>query len=398
MTTLNTPTTQAVADGIVAQVSAKISQTIPAFLKDYTRVVAKALAGLYILIYKFAGKSLLQQFVATAEDRDLVINGKTINPLRFWGNLIGEGDPIAAVPAELTLDVTVINQTGSLSAKTQMLGASNGVTYITTAAVALSAPTVQVNVVAVGDQTGWNGSGAIGNLDNGATVNFVNTPAQVQRAALVAATVTTGAEAEDTEAYRARVSLRYQRRPRGGAPIDYVLWGLDVAGVTNIYPYKAAACPGQVLLYVQVDPTVDPDGIPDPATLQAVQDAANEDSGGLATRRPFGHLVTAQPIVRNVIDVDIFGLNVDDPVTVQADIDAALAAFFLTLKPYIQGVSPEPRADRITTAGVTAVVHDVVEANNGIFTSLTLEETAVAFELKQLTDGETVKVGTVDYL
>lgn len=63
---LSTPTTQETSDNIVAEVDAKLGQDTPLQPKTFTRVLAKALAGVQILLFKYAGANLLNMFVRTA--------------------------------------------------------------------------------------------------------------------------------------------------------------------------------------------------------------------------------------------------------------------------------------------------------------------------------------------
>jgi len=162
---LITPTTKQISENIIAQLEAEFSQTIPLLQKAFFRVLAKVLAGVFILLFKYGGRSHLNQFVATASDKDTDVLGTTINPLKFWGRLIGVGDPVSATSAELLIDITVENQVGSLPSGTQLINSDNGVTYITLASVALTAATVQATILAVSDQVDGGGAGVIGNLN-----------------------------------------------------------------------------------------------------------------------------------------------------------------------------------------------------------------------------------------
>src|ERR1043166_8937853 len=109
---LVTPLTQDVADNITSQMSAALTQSVPLLPKAFIRVLAKALAGVFILLWKYAGWSLLQMFVRYASDQDTVINGRVLNPLKEWGRQIGVGDPPPATQAELVVSLPVPLQAG----------------------------------------------------------------------------------------------------------------------------------------------------------------------------------------------------------------------------------------------------------------------------------------------
>lgn len=366
---LQTPTIQEISDNIVSQLSASLNQTIPLLPKSFIRVLAKVLAGVFILLYKYGGFAFLQIFVRTASTKATIINGNLVTPLIEWGRLIGVGDPIAATQAELTIQITVENQTGTLPSGTQLTSAL-GVTYITIGGIVLNAPTIQATVRAVADQAGGGGAGAIGNLAPGAILSFANPLANVARDTTVIAQTATGSDAENIEAYRQRVIDRFQKRPQGGAYADYEQWGEETAGILNVYPYTSPN-PGQVDVYVEATPesSGNPDGIPTLAQLQAVLDSIELDQSGLATRRPANALVNTFAITRTGFDVRVVGLVADDLAQVRADIEAALTDYFKSREPYIIGLSvPPPRNDRITKVSALAVIDDVVAASGGTMT------------------------------
>ena len=397
---LTTPTTKELSDNIIAQLEASLNQTIPLLPKSFMRVLAKALAGVFILLYKYGGFILLQMFVATASGKDTTIFGITVNPLTFWGRLIGVGDPVAATNAELLTNITVENQVGSLPFGSQLLNANNGVTYITIGSILLNAAVVQVTIRAVSDQAGGGGAGAIGNLDPGAIVSFANPLANVARDATVVSQTVTGADAEDIEVYRQRVIDRFQKRPQGGAYADYELWGEEAAGIINVYPYTGD--PGQVNVYSEatVASSGDPDGIPTAAQLLAVLDLINLDDNGLASRRNGNAFVNSLPITRTGFDVTVVGVaGVSDLAQVQADITTAVEEHFLSVEPFIAGLSIPPRRDQITRTRLSAIVEDIVTAANGTFTAATFIQTTLSGSLATyvLGEGEKAKASNVSF-
>lgn len=396
---LQTPTTKEISDNIIAQLEASLNQTIPLLPKSFLRVLAKALAGVFVLLYKYGGVMFLQIFVRTASANETTINGTVLTPLTEWGRLIGVGDPVPATNAELLIDITVETQTGVLPSGTQLVSTDNGVTYITIGVVALNAAVVQATVRAVSDQAGGGGSGAIGNLDPGAIISFANPLANVSRNTPVDSQTVTGANAESTEAYRQRVIDRFQKRPQGGAYADYEIWGEEVAGIINVYPYTSD-CPGQVDVYAEatVESSGDPDGIPTPAQLQVVLDSIELDQNGLASRRPANALANAFPITRTGFDVRVTGLIVDNLAQVQATITTAIEEYFLDREPFIEGLSILPRRDRITRSAVGGVVDDIVSAAGGIFSSVIVTQNAVNIELYGLGIGEKSKSATVTFV
>lgn len=393
--TLQTPTTQEISDNIIANFENAFGVTIPTLDKAFLRVVAKTDSGIFVLLWRYCGFIALQQFVTTASDQPTTINGVTITPLTEFGRLTGVGDPIPATAAVLNIEIDVITQVGNLPAGTQLFGQLNNVTYITQSTIALDAATKTVDVLAVNDQAGGDGAGEIGNLEAGDVLTFANPLANVQRDAEVLSQVVTGADAETTASYRQRVLDRFQKRPQGGALIDYEQWGEEVAGIANIYPYTGAN-PGEVDVYVES--ATETDGIPTTAQLNAVFDSIEFDQAGLASRRPANAAVNVYSITRTTFDVRITSLIVDNPATVQTQINDALTEYFLNAAPFIDGLSVPPRVDRITANEVGGLVQEIVSAAGGVFGVAIISVGAVDQSLYNLGIGEKAKLGTVTYV
>lgn len=391
---LQTPTTAEISANIIAQLETTLNQTIPLLPKSFLRVLSKALGAVFILLYKYGGFISLQMFVATASIKETIVNGTTVKPLVEWGRLIGIGDPVAATHAELLIDITVENQTGSLPSGSQLVRADTGVTYITIGSVPLDAAVVQATIRAVSDQTDTGGAGAIGNLQPSDVVSFANPLPNVARDAVVDSQIVTGADGESTAAYRQRVIDRFQARPQGGAYADYRIWGEEVAGIINIYPYTSTS-PGEVDVYSEatVASSGSDDGIPTQAQLDEVFDAIELDDNGLASRRPAGAFINSLAITRTAFDTTVLGLVVDNLAQVQSDIESALVSFYLAAEPFVDGLTIPPRKDRITRSALIGIVEDIVTAANGTFTTVIFNKTGVggSTEIYILQEGEKAK-------
>ena len=395
---LPTQTTNDLAAMIVSQLEASLAQTAPLLPKAFIRVLAKVLAGVFILQWKYAGWIALQMFVRTASMAETVINGHTVTPLVEWGRLVGVGDPLPATRAELIVQVTVTNQVGILDAGAQLLYPPTGVVYLTTASVELNAATVTVNARASSDQAGGGGEGAIGNLSPGIVVQFANPLPNVERNAVVVSQAVTGSDGETVEEYRARILERFQAPPQGGAYADYRIWASDEVGVEQTYPYRSDT-PGEVDVYVlaTVASSGNPDGIPTPAQLASVVAYIEADESGLASRRPVTAAVNVLPITRHPFDVHITGLIADDTALAETAIEDAIDEFLRTREPFIVGLSVLPRRDRITLAAVSGVVDEAVSALGGTVATVTLEESGGPINAYTLGHGELAKLGGVTF-
>lgn len=364
---LITPTTAEVNANIIAQLEASLGQTVPLLPKSFLRVLAKILAALFIILYKYSGFIFLQLFVSTASDQETEVNGSIITPLTEWGRLIGVGDPGVGVAAQLTINITVTNQTGTLASGSQLVNTSNGVTYITIGAVLLNAATVIATIRAVNDQTDGGGIGTVGNLDPGDVVSFANTLANVNRDTEVLALVITGTDPETSDEYRTRIITRFQSTPQGGAYADYRVWGGEVEGVNQIYPYTSDT-PGIVDVFVEADVSVDADGIAPPALITSVFDA-------IELLRPANAFVDVVSITRTGFDVLVTGLSVDDLAGVQASINTAVTEYFVDRAPFIVGLDILPRRETITQSALIGLVEDIVTGAGGTFTTVQFDTT-----------------------
>jgi uncharacterized phage protein gp47/JayE len=393
---LAVPTTQEISDDIIASLESELSQTIPLLPKAFTRVLAKALAGVFVLSFRYSGFIFLQIFAEHATANETTINGKVVRPLIELGRRVGVGDPTDAVRAELLIEITVTNQTGTLPVQSQLVRADTQVTYLTLAAVTLDAATKQVTVRASADPDDNGGAGAIGNLEAGDIIEFANPLPNVAREAVVLSVSVQGADAEDIEtSYRPKIIDRIQARPQGGAYADYRTWALTVAGIIHAYPYTGD--PGEVDVYVEATEASSgsPDGIPTGAQLTAVEDAIQFDVGGLATRRPVNAAVNVLPITREAFDVQLDGLDVDDSATVIDSIEFGLDEYLRSREPFIVGLSVLPRDDRITVAAIGGIVDGIVSAAGGTITRVLLVRDSLEITAYTLANGEKAKLGTV---
>lgn len=392
-------TIKSISDGIISQLESSLNQTIPLLEKSFNRVLAKSTASVFVMLEYYNNFMFKQWFVNTCSAEDITVLGITINPLNYWGNLIGLDGRKPGTRFEGEISIVVDQIGGILDAGTQLQSAQNGFTYITSQQYTLTTNPQLINVIAADDPSGNNGVGANGNLSAGDVLSFVNPLAQVGTEATVTNQLVAGANPETADAYRNRVIDAFRRRKQGGAPVDYEIWGESVDGISNIYPYTGQ--PGEVDVYVEatVASSGSPDGIPTPTQLLSVNDAIQFDVNGKASRRPIGSLVNTLPITRTGFKVIVSGLNVDNQSQVEGFITDAVSDFFLSSEPYIVGLSTPPRVDQISVIAVQSVINDVVSANNGTFyqASLFVYATGGSVDTYQLGKGEKAKLSEITY-
>ena len=112
-------TTTAISDQIIAALEASLSQTIPLLPKAFSRVLAKVLAGIYVLLWHYAQFMFLQIFVRYCTNDEVTIGSKVVRPLTEHARTLGVGDASAGTRAELNVSITVTNQTGTLASGKQ---------------------------------------------------------------------------------------------------------------------------------------------------------------------------------------------------------------------------------------------------------------------------------------
>lgn len=398
---ISVPSTQTISDNLIAAIEASIGKSIPLLPKSFTRVLAKATAGVFILTYKYGAWSLLQQFAAHASFRPTVVNGITLTPLIEWGRLVGVGDPVISPNAEHTVSFDVLDTDSSTwPAGSQLVHPSSGVIYITLSDVVLDATPKTVDVLAASDPDGNGGGGTQGNRNVGDALKWANPIPQLSTlGATVTATVVQAADAETEDNYRARVVQRFGARPQGGAYSDYRIWGEEVAGIIRIYPYTADL-PGEVDVYAEatVASSGSADGIPTDAQLLAVAQSIEQNLEGLAERRQTNAMVNTFKIARVTFDVTVTGLVADDVAAAEATIEAAVDELLRSREPFIVGLSLLPRTDRITSASVAGTANEAADTEGGTITSLELSFNGGPVTAYTLADGEKAKLGTITFV
>jgi uncharacterized phage protein gp47/JayE len=212
----------------------------------------------------------------------------------------------------------------------------------------------------------------------------------------VTTTTVTAADAEAEAAYRQRVIDIFAYPPKGGAYADYRIWGTEVEGIINIYPYTGQS-PGTVDVYAEATEasSVDGEGTPTQAQLEAIAAAIELDSSGLATRRPVSAYVNfPEAITRQPFDVEIIGLTADDTVAAETVIAAALDDYFRAREPFIVGLSKLPRLDRVTQAAVSGVVDEAASTVGATVTSVFLSLSGASITAYTLDFGQRAKLGS----
>ena len=376
------------------QIAAQFNSVIPILPKAFTRWLSKVLAGVFIILYKLAGWIFLQIFVATASFKEVTIFGRKLTPLIEWGRLLGIGDPTAPTPAEYDLDISVNDLSSTLQAGTQFSSTLNNVIYITQTSFLLSNPTETIQLIAT---TG----GTVGNLEIDDTLSTITNLGIIDIDGTISDILTPGIDAESESSYRQKAVEAFQLQPQGGALADYRLQAKKVPGVVQTYIYTGDTT-ANVLIYVEADPDIYPDRIPDSALLIAVgteydrlKDNKTEFTRPItAIIDPAGDLSYGNilPVIIQPFDVEVTDLVADDLADVKTQIEDALDIYFLGREPFIQGLSVPPALNVVSQANVIGIVNDIVVAANGSFTTAILQLDSVTIQTYILQEGELSKL------
>jgi hypothetical protein len=384
---------------IISGLQQEFNNSLRILPKSFIKTLATVLAGVFIVLYKQIGWLFLQVFPETAYWQEINVLGMRIRPLIKWGVLIGIGEPRRGSQWEgkIKVDVTRINTL--LSNGAQLKSDITGKIYLVDENKTLENDDETVAVVCAE-------AGTAGNLSPGETLNFVNPLGNVKKSALVVTTVKEAVDDETEAEYRYRVVNRWRMQPQGGALADYRIWGLDVSGVLNIYPYKDVSSPSGVFVYVSGLPSIFPDRIPSPALLILVGKACTYNpETGKATRKPLTAIIdpvgdesylNVKSVSIIIFDVYINGLSGIPAMDFSRSVRTPIDEYFLGREPYNRGLSDDNnRTDQVTKNNVSSVVDQVAISLKAEFDGVVMRKSGNITPSYNLGMGELCKLGNL---
>ena len=388
------PTTKEITARNLANLESNLNQESPLNDKAFFRVLA-GMEGLnHTELYKLLAERELQNLAISATGEDLDLIGSVYRTSRTPE---GKAKYTVTLPAT---DGTVIK------AGKFFTGDNNGVIYF-----------VDLNATATGGQAiiavTSDIFGVVGNLEVGDTMTLSEQIAGAETVATITSVDKLGADEESDESYRPRVLTVIRAVLGGGNATVYRIWGEEVAGVLRVYPYSGLPIddpefpgfPADRTVYVEAEASVDPDGIPTPAILDAVRESLNTDPTTGRSRPPLGltdQTLSVEPIIRTEFFVNIEGLEVDPGLEAQAKADIALALdlYFRSIKPFVPGIDLlQDKDDKITPVALSDVIQDVLiqygaSATDVLF-GTSSPTTISSYTLQQ---GEQAKPGVITYV
>ena len=365
--------------------------------KSFIKILSSVFAGVFIILYKQIGWLFLQIFPETAYWNEINVLGVRVRPLVKWGVLIGVGEPRRGTQWRGIIKVNVTRINTFLESGTQLKSGITGKIYIVDETIALENDIENIAVTCAV-------SGTIGNLEPGETLNFVNPLGNVSKETIVES-ITKDAIDDEIEAdYRYRIVSRWRMQPQGGALADYRIWGMEAAGVLNIYPYKDVNSPSGVFIYVSGLPPIYPDRIPSGALLIEVGKLCTYNpETGKATRKPLTAIIdpvgdesylNVKPVSIIVFDVYIEGLTGIPALDFSLSVKTPIKEYFLGREPYNRGLSDDNnRTDQVTKNNVSSTVDQVAISKKAEFNNVVMRKSGNITPSYNLGMGELCRLG-----
>lgn len=189
---------------------------------------------------------------------------------------------------------------------------ADGVTYSTTAdAVVDGGGNVTAAILA-------DDPGVAGNCPSGTVLTLGQAVTDIQSGGTAAGDITGGADTESDDSLRSRMLEVYQNPPQGGDQSDYVLWALQVPGVTRAWCEPNGMGVGTVIVRFMMDETESahngfPQGTDGGATAETRISAATGDQLIVANfifpLRPVTALMYVVAPTAHAINFTISGLS-----------------------------------------------------------------------------------------
>lgn len=350
------------ADQILADIESKTNQDTPAVDVAYNRAIANALAALVLTDQLHNVDQRKECFPQTAsEEIGLPLWAELTNRPRGTGN-----------QAELQADATGTDDevigTGSTGPTWK---AQSGVQYSTKTGGTIAGGTVSIAILATQ-------SGTEGTLQVGDEVQLTETIPGIDPIATISAINVPGTEPESIESWRAAIIQIVAFPPQIGTSAWFLQETLTISGITRAYPYADLDWPGRVEIFAVDDSQTD--GQPSGSQLTDI-----EDRFKTATRDVLWAFETLPNALKRVeafaSPIDTYDVVITEGVpalsaSLKVSIETAIDNYFLTLNPFILGLSLEDNGT-VEKVAISAVIQNTIEAEvgeTGRFTDVFLQK------------------------
>lgn len=365
--------------------------------KSFLNVLAKVQAGTFMVLYKMIGWLSLQIFPDTADYEIVDILGKKINPLGFWGNLIGAGDPSPATNFVGKVKLNVIGS-GTITTGTQLKNKMNGQIYLAKETVVVNKSDSDFIEIPIEAAL----AGTIGNLAIDDELKLVNPLGFVESKGLITEITESANDGESIESYRHRVSNRWRVHPQGGALSDYRMWSNDVDGVYQTYIYQDTNSVCGVLVYVCADEESLGSRIANSGLLKQVGQACSYDPATGKQRKPLcavldpngdESFINVKSIRETNFDVYIKGYQ-GNAEEIKNNAQVLIDNYLKGREPYIRGLSVDNEHNEIISLNsIIAIVNEIATANSQTFETVNVRQNGQNVQNYTLGEGELAKLG-----
>jgi hypothetical protein len=367
--------------------------------KSFVKILASVLAAIYIVLFKQIGWMFLQMYPETAYFGEINILGIQINPLVKWGVLWGVGEPRRGSQWRGMIQVQVVAINTVLDTGSQLKSDLTGKIYIVEEAKTLENEFENIEVICTS-------IGTIGNLETGEKLYFVNPLGNVKKEAQVVNVIEDAIDDEIEEDYRYRVVNRWRVQPQGGALADYRVWGMEVPGTLNIYPYNDDDSPAGIIIYVSGNPAIYPDRIPSEALLIAVgKSCTYNPETGIANRKPMTAIIdpdknetyrNVKPVTVKIFDIYIEGLSGIPAFDFSNNVKIPIEEYFLGRGPYIRGLSDDNnKTNLVSRNNVSSVIDQVAILLKAEFDNVLMKDGGIIVPSYTMGKGEVCKLGNL---
>tara|TARA_R110002051_G_scaffold162219_4_gene233741 strand:+ start:4411 stop:5568 length:1158 start_codon:yes stop_codon:yes gene_type:complete len=381
----NLPTLLQLYTTILADLEAEFSTTIPLFGKNVLRIIASVWSAKLKSQYLLLGFLQKNTFADTADS--VAIGGN----LERFGSVFLNRLPNPATAGKYTVQVTGdIGQVIPVNTvyKSDDNSMSPGLLFMLDTEFTLDG----INIIELRALTvGVDSRLAIGN-----TLTLTGPIALVDDSVTVLTESVIPLTAENLEDYRELILQSVRLEPQGGSSSDYRLWGSEVQGVQEIYPYVASSEDSTVNLYVEATVVDSPlgNGVPTQAILDAVKDSIELPTVDRPSRKPITVIVNYLPIIVNEITITVNSSSI--PSSSEADIETALNSQLLGVRPHVDAINVE--ADKNDTFSANDIIATILSVAPGSsFGSIVMTVDGVAMTEVQFLGGNIPFLDNVDF-
>lgn len=268
------PTLREIVARIAGDLNTRLEGLDAYVRRSKAHVIARAVAGVAHTVYGYGAAIAREILVTTASEAGLPKHGE------IWSTPRREAQ---AASGPWTFEGT---EASEIPAGTSFVLAT-GLEWQTDAAATVG-EAGSVDVVCTAQE-----AGAAGNVAAGAAGSLTSPIAGVSSSVTAAEDIDSGLDAEDVEAWRARIIARIRNPPQGGAATDYERWALEVAGVDRVWVSGNALGPSTVVVRFTV-PGEGVAAIPDAekvAEVQAYIDALAPVTADVTVAAPVAYAV-----------------------------------------------------------------------------------------------------------